>query len=118
MAPARRRSALVALVAILLHALTPLLASASPQVVPDHVELCTALGVVTVQVEPDRAPAGAPAAPEHCPVCAFQTVVAAAMPAVGTPLAASLDAVGAERPQSHGCYAPIGARPRAPPPLS
>jgi hypothetical protein len=117
MAPARRRSALVALVAILLHALSPLLANASPQTVPDHVELCTALGVVTLPVDSDGAPAG-PAGPEHCPVCAFQTIALGAMSAVRTPLAATSDVIGAESPQSHGCYVSIGARPRAPPPLS
>jgi hypothetical protein len=111
----RRRSALVALAAMLLHALAPLLANASPQAAPDHVELCTALGVVTVPVDSDGAPARAPAAPEHCPICAFQTVVAAVTATAHAPLAASANAIAVERPQPLGCSAPLGARPRAPP---
>jgi hypothetical protein len=111
----RRRSALVALAAILLHALAPLLANASPQAAVDHVELCTALGVVTVQVQSDGAPAGVPATPDHCPICAFQTTVAIASPIPQSVPASGLDAIAAERPQPPGCSAPLGARPRAPP---
>jgi len=114
----RRRSALVALVAILLHALAPLLANASPQTALDHVELCTALGVVTVPVDSDGAPAGAPSAPEHCPICAFQPFVASAMRSAHAPLVAAADAIAAKRPHPRACPTRLGARPRAPPQYS
>jgi len=72
----RRRSALLALFAVVLHALAPLLANAAPGAAVDHIELCTAQGFVTVEVESGGAPAGRLPAPGHCPVCGFQTVIA------------------------------------------
>jgi hypothetical protein len=112
----RRRSALLALLAVLLHALAPLLANAAPGgAAVDHVQLCTAQGIVTVEVESGGAPAGKPAAPDHCSVCAFQTVIAV------TPCAGQLLQTGARTliPLAEQALprfsSPYTARPRAPP---
>jgi hypothetical protein len=111
----RRRSALLALLAVLLHALAPLYANAAPAGTVDHVQLCTAQGVVTVEVESGGAPAGTPSAPDHCSVCAFQGSVAAPSQAAPVPHAMADTAIAAPDlplPRSAAC---VSARPRAPP---
>jgi len=114
----RRRSAFFALLAVLLHALTPLLAGAAPRAPVDHLELCTALGVVAVQLETGDAPASRPAAAEHCPICAFQGAVAVPIARAATPCAAPV-AIVASPPQRPTALAlEPRAQPRAPPPSS
>ena len=111
----RRRSALLALLAVLLHALAPLLANAAPGAAVDQIQLCTAQGIVTVEVEPGSAPAGTQLAPGHCPDCAFHTVIAA-IPCVGQlPQASAWTLVRAAEQALPRFSSPYTARPRAPP---
>jgi len=114
----RRRSTLVALLAVLLHALAPLLANAAPGTAVEHVQLCTAQGVVTIAVESGGAPAGTSAAPDHCSVCAFHA--AAALPVSIAQLqqaGASADVARAEPPLPR-VPPSTTARQRAPPSYS
>jgi hypothetical protein len=111
----RRRSALLALLAVLLHALAPLLANAAPVAAVDHIQLCTAQGIVTVEVESGGAPAGKPAAPDHCSVCAFQTVIAVIPGAGQLPQAGARTLVPVAEQALPRFSSPYTARPRAPP---
>jgi len=111
----RRRSALLALLAVLLHALAPLYANAAPGGTVDHVQLCTAQGVVTVEVESGGPPAGTPSAPDHCSVCAFQGGIAAPSQATPVPHAAAGSAVAAPDLPFPRFPTSVSARPRAPP---
>lgn len=111
----RRRSTCFALLAVLLHALAPLLAGAAPGAPVDHMELCTALGVVTVQVESGDAPASEPAAAEHCPICAFQAAAAVPAARAEAPCAGPVAIVASPLQRPAGFPVEPRARPRAPP---
>lgn len=111
----RRRSALLALLAVLLHALAPLLASAAPGAAVDHIELCTAQGVVTVEVESGGEPAGTPPAPDHCSVCALQAVTSVPVSVVRLQQTCACAGVPvADQPPPRFSFSST-ARPRAPP---
>lgn len=111
----RRRSALVALFAVALHALSPLLASAAPGAAVDHVQLCTAQGVVTVEVDAGGAPPASLAATDHCSVCAFQGGIAAPVRALPAAQAAAAGKISL-RPQPVAAVPTrTASRPRAPP---
>jgi hypothetical protein len=111
----RRRSALLALLAVLLHALAPLYANAAPAGAVDHVQLCTAQGVVTVEVESSGTPSGKPSTPDHCSVCAFQGSVAAPSQAAPVPPALAGATLAAPDLPLPYFVASESARPRAPP---
>lgn len=109
----RRRTALLALAAIVLHALSPFMTNAAARANKETIELCTAHGVVAVQVD-----AGGPYAPRsspHCPTCACQGMAAAGLQAL--PVAAAVHAaVVPINAQTHFPSPPrTAARPRAPP---
>ena len=111
----RRRSALVALLAVVAHALAPLLANAAPGAAVDHIQLCTAQGIVTVEVDSGGVPAGSPLAAGHCSVCAFQNGIAPCVAVARIPQAiASVAVPAAEQPQPRFSFT-YSARPRAPP---
>jgi Protein of unknown function (DUF2946) len=109
----RRCTALLALAAIVLHALAPFIANAAADANKETVELCTAHGVVAVQVD-----AGGPYAPRsspHCPACACHGMAAAGFQALPV-TAAALAAVAPIKAQTHFPAPPrTAARPRAPP---
>lgn len=110
----RRRTALAALLAVLLQAFAPLLATAAPRSAVDHVELCTAQGVVTIEVEGE--PPKTSPAPDHCPACVFPAF--AGLPllrAVSAPPAATREILPAPDLPSIGFTFPARALPRAPP---
>ena len=111
----RRRSALVALLAVVAHALAPLLANAAPGAAVDHIQLCTAQGIVTVEVDSGGVPAGSPLAAGHCSVCAFQNGIApcVAVARIAQTIA-SVAVPAAEQPQPRFSFT-YSARPRAPP---
>jgi hypothetical protein len=112
----RRYSACVALFAVLLHAFMPLLASAAPRAAIDHVELCTAQGVVTIEADSGGAP-GTPS-PDHCPDCAFHAAMPAPARSAHAPRPpAAVPRAFARQPSS---FAPprTASRPRAPPTAS
>jgi DUF2946 family protein len=112
-----RRSALPALFAVLLQAFAPLLAGAAPGAAIDHVEICTAQGVVQVAVDTGGAPSPS-GAPEHCPACATHGAITAS--AVATPSAppACTAAATSEHPPVVPAPTRTASRPRAPPPSS
>ena len=103
----------LALLAITLHALAPLRAGATPQ----QVELCTAHGVVMVQLEPDD---GAPAsqAAEHCSVCVFHAGISGPVRAQNALPAAAGSPPSLQPTPVVPAPTRTAARPRAPPPAS
>ena len=103
-----RWKSFLALLAIALHALAPLRAGATSQ----QVELCTAHGVVMVQLDMGEGPPASPAA-EHCSVCAFHAAIGSSAQALPAPPAAGISLLRSEP----AAFAPTrtASRPRAPP---
>ena len=112
----RRPSALAALLAVLLHTLAPLVAGAAPGGATQRVELCTAHGVVTIEVPADADGAPALAAPDHCQSCASHCAAAPAAGGRGALPPVAGTALRAPVPQ-FDCrtHALASCRPRAPP---
>lgn len=104
----------LALLAVALHALAPLRAGAAPQLV----ELCTAHGVVMVQLDAGGGPPASPAALKHCSVCAFHGGIAG--PVRAQPAAQAAAAGKLSQPPQPVVAVPVrtASRPRAPPPAS
>ena len=109
-----RWKVLLALLAVALHALAPLRAGAAPQ--QQQVELCTAHGVVTVQVDAEGGAPASPSALEHCSVCVFPAGIAAPAQALPAAPAAAAGKLSLLRPQPVvPAPARTAARPRVPP---
>jgi hypothetical protein len=118
-----RSTAELAILALALNALWPLIASARPAGTESRVEVCTAQGVSRVAVDPGSAPddAGAGHLQQHCPLCVFGADKAAAGPSA--PLhkvaAAAAGRAPADRqPVAAGADSRSPAQPRAPPSVS
>jgi hypothetical protein len=111
----RRRSAFLALSAVLLQAFAPLLAGAAPGAAVDHMEICTAQGVVQVAVDADNAPGQSTVAPEHCPACATHGAVAAPALRPQAQQPASAVPIAVRQPAAVFVAAYPASRPRAPP---
>jgi hypothetical protein len=110
-----RRTAWIALLAVLLHAFAPLLAGAAPADAPYHVELCTALGTVTVELDAGTTPAPSRASPDHCQACAFHCAAPTAARTEPAPQPAGMRP-RAFAPQPACCSRTrTASRPRAPP---
>lgn len=108
-----RRTAVIALAAIVLHALAPFMATAATRAKKEMLEVCTAHGVVAAEVD-----AGGPYAPSpsrHCPDCACHGMAVAGFQALPVS-AAALATVAPINTQSHfPAPSRTAARPRAPP---
>lgn len=111
----RRRSALLALLAVLLQALAPLLAAAAPGPAVDHMEICTAQGVVQVAFDTGGAPAQSTIAPDHCPACATHGAMAAPVLRAQAPRPACTVSIALRQPAAVFVVAFPASRPRAPP---
>ena len=100
----------LALLALALHALAPLRAGASPQLV----ELCTAHGVVTVQLDGGDGVPASPAA-EHCSICVFQSANAAPLHALPVLQVATAGRPSLKLQPAVSVPPRTASRPRAPP---
>ena len=117
--PARRLPALVAVLAILLQSLWPLIAQARPRAASTLVPVCTVEGVTHyIELRTDRAPADERASShvEHCGLCVLGAD-RVALPAFQVP---SFDSDGAEvrpdaRIEDFQRFSPTAFRSRAPP---
>ena len=107
----RRRRALLALLAVALHVLAPLRAGATPQLV----ELCTAHGVVVVQVDAGGSPPAFPAALEHCSTCVFHAGIAGPLCEPGAKPAAAVSPPAVRLSPILPAVPRTASRPRAPP---
>lgn len=89
-APARRRAAWIALVAVLAFALLPTLSRAMAVAAGGGwTEVCTPQGMKWVSLDAaaaeDTAPVGAPASLDHCALCGLSAEAAAPLPATAPP---------------------------------
>jgi hypothetical protein len=119
-----RAAALLAIFAVALQALWPLLAQAKPALPGERVAVCTIEGITHyVELPASQSPAEQRSAAhhEHCKMCVFGAakLAIAASPALQAALAAVVDA---PRASATVGFSPSGferpALPRAPPPAS
>lgn len=117
-----RIPAWLAIAAMTLNALWPLLANAKPAVPANPSEICSATGLKHTGGEPAGAPdqGSHPSCCSHCPHCPFNAERGAAIPCVAAP---SCPTTAGSRPEFAGTsrfksQLDPATRPRAPPVLS
>jgi hypothetical protein len=116
-----RAPAWLAIAAMALNALWPLLANAKPAVPALPSEICSATGLKHAGGEPANAPDRG-SHPSHCTLCPFNAERGAAIPCLAIPPFAR-SATADPRPEFTGTFRlesqlDLTARPRAPPLLS